>query len=63
MSDDLKDTKRLMGALGRMPPKPHAEMRLGKSSGEERTNASPKTTRDRASKAKNKKDDRPKARR
>jgi hypothetical protein len=29
MNDDaLRDTKRLMGALLRMPPKPHAEMKL-----------------------------------
>jgi hypothetical protein len=27
---DLEDTKRLMAALGRMPPKPHEEMKLGK---------------------------------
>jgi hypothetical protein len=26
----LANTKRLMGALLRMPPKPHEEMRLGK---------------------------------
>jgi hypothetical protein len=26
--DALRDTKRLMGALLRMPPKPHAEMKL-----------------------------------
>jgi hypothetical protein len=32
MSDNsLKATKRLMGALLRMPPKPHSEMKLGKS--------------------------------
>jgi len=27
----LKETKRLMGALLRMPPKPHSEMKIGKS--------------------------------
>jgi len=27
---DIEKTKRLMGALGRMPPKPHDEMKLGK---------------------------------
>jgi len=26
----LRNTKRLMGALLRMPPKPHSEMKLGK---------------------------------
>jgi hypothetical protein len=26
----LAETKRLMGALLRMPPKPHSEMKLGK---------------------------------
>jgi hypothetical protein len=29
--DRLEATKRLMGALGRMPPKPHEEMKIGKS--------------------------------
>jgi len=28
--DDLEATKRLMGALVRMPPKPHEEMKIGK---------------------------------
>jgi hypothetical protein len=28
----LDETKRLMAALGRMPPKPHEEMKLGKRS-------------------------------
>jgi hypothetical protein len=28
--DDLEKTKRLMGALLRMPPKQHSEMKLGK---------------------------------
>jgi hypothetical protein len=28
--DDLKDTKALMGALARMKPKPHDEMKVGK---------------------------------
>jgi hypothetical protein len=32
-STDLEGTKRLMAALGRMPPKPHEEMKLGKRSG------------------------------
>jgi hypothetical protein len=29
--DDLVRTKRLMGALLRMPPKPHSEMKLGRN--------------------------------
>jgi hypothetical protein len=29
-SDDLGGTKRLMGALVRMKPKPHEEMKIGK---------------------------------
>jgi hypothetical protein len=28
---DLQKTKHLMAALGRMPPKPHDEMKLGKT--------------------------------
>lgn len=28
---ELAETKRLMGALVRMPPKPHEEMKVGKS--------------------------------
>jgi hypothetical protein len=28
--DDLGDTKRLMGALVRMKPKPHEDMKVGK---------------------------------
>jgi hypothetical protein len=28
--DDLKETRRLMGALLRMKPKPHEEMKVGK---------------------------------
>jgi hypothetical protein len=30
-NNSLDGTKRLMGALGRMPPKPHSEMKIGKS--------------------------------
>jgi hypothetical protein len=30
MHDELAETKRLMGALVRQPPKPHDEMKLGK---------------------------------
>jgi len=46
---DLDKTKRLMAALGRMPPKPHEEMKLGKASGKRtksprrRADAKPKT--------------------
>jgi len=29
-SNELEDTKRLMGALVRMKPKPHEEMKVGK---------------------------------
>jgi hypothetical protein len=29
--DDVEETKRLMGALVRMKPKPHEEMKVGKS--------------------------------
>jgi hypothetical protein len=29
--DPLEETKRLMGALVRQPPKPHEEMKLGRS--------------------------------
>jgi hypothetical protein len=29
--DGIEQTKRLMGALLRMPPKPHSEMKLGKN--------------------------------
>jgi hypothetical protein len=28
--DDVEETKRLMGALVRMKPKPHEEMKVGK---------------------------------
>jgi hypothetical protein len=30
---ELEATKRIMGVLGRMPPKPHSEMKLGKPRG------------------------------
>jgi hypothetical protein len=32
-NDNLEETRRLMGALGRMPPKHHSEMKLGKRRG------------------------------
>jgi hypothetical protein len=31
--DKLEEAKRIMGALVRMPPKPHDEMKLGKPRG------------------------------
>jgi hypothetical protein len=31
MVDTMKETKALMGALARMKPKPHEEMKLGKT--------------------------------
>jgi hypothetical protein len=31
--NELDQAKKLMGALLRMPPKPHSEMKLGKSKG------------------------------
>jgi hypothetical protein len=34
-SKALKKTKRLMGALGRLPPKQHKDMKLGKRSAHE----------------------------
>lgn len=30
-SEEIEETKRLMGALVRMKPKPHEDMKLGKS--------------------------------
>jgi hypothetical protein len=38
--DDLDQMKRIMGVLGRMPPKPHSEMKIGKPRG--KPNKSPK---------------------
>ena len=34
--DELGNTKRLMGALVRMKPKPHEDMKLGKASGKKK---------------------------
>jgi len=31
--DQMEEAKRIMGALVRMPPKPHGEMKLGKPRG------------------------------
>jgi hypothetical protein len=50
-ADDLHETRALMAALGRMPPKPHQEMKLGKATGKKakspvrkRASAKPKTS-------------------
>ena len=37
---DLSEAKRLMAALGRMPPKQHKDMKVGKATGQKK--ASPK---------------------
>jgi len=48
-SDDLKETKALMGALVRMKPKPHEDMKVGskpkkaKSVSKKRASSKPKT--------------------
>jgi len=50
MADKLTGTKKLMEALGRMPPKPHDEMKLknrakkAKSPARKRASAKPKTS-------------------
>jgi hypothetical protein len=49
---NLRDTKRLMAALGRMPPKPHEEMKLGKTKGK----AAKSPIKERLSKDKNRSD-------
>jgi hypothetical protein len=48
--DNLKGTKELMAALGRMPPKPHDQMKVGKakvkkakSPAKKRASSKPKT--------------------
>jgi hypothetical protein len=41
-SDKIEDTKRLMGALVRMKPKPHEDMKVGK-----KAKAKRKITKDR----------------
>jgi hypothetical protein len=43
MTDPLDETKKLMAALGRMPPKPHSEMKLGKP--KQKSGGSPKRKR------------------
>jgi hypothetical protein len=45
-NDEIEETKRLMGALVRMKPKPHEEMKVGKKKA--------KTVKKRASSAKSK---------
>jgi hypothetical protein len=39
---ELEEAKRIMGALVRMPPKPHEEMKLGKPRGKKGKSLSPK---------------------
>jgi hypothetical protein len=46
-SDDLKGTKGLMGALVRMKPKPHEEMKVGKKT---KTKEKPRGASDKKSK-------------
>lgn len=41
----FENTKRLMGALGRMPPKPHEEMKLGKNTGKKAKSPARKKTK------------------
>jgi hypothetical protein len=41
-NDELKKTKALMGALVRMKPKPHEEMKVRKNQKTKKVNASPK---------------------
>ncbi len=36
-NDEIKGTKRLMGALVRMKPKPHEEMKVGKKKVDKRS--------------------------
>jgi hypothetical protein len=38
--DNMEETRRLMGALVRMPPKPHEDMKLGKARKQEPGKAS-----------------------
>jgi hypothetical protein len=42
VDDPLAKTKSLMGALLRMPPKPHSEMKLDKPRKKRKTNKKPK---------------------
>jgi hypothetical protein len=45
--ESLDDTKRLMGALMRMKPKPHEDMKIGKKAKKsKRTVRKPKVVRD-----------------
>jgi hypothetical protein len=55
MTDDkhLRDTKRLMGALLRMPPKPHSEMKVGKPISKRAKSPAKKRGRRASGKAKN----------
>jgi hypothetical protein len=40
--DELSETKRLMGALVRMKPKPHEEMKVGKKTKAKKTSRTAK---------------------
>ena len=42
---DLDETKRLMAALGRMPPKQHKDMKLGKRTAEPKASPNPRKSK------------------
>ena len=46
MADDLKGTRNLMGALVRMKPKPHEEMKIGKKAKTKKAKKRSKTTKE-----------------
>lgn len=46
-SSDIEGAKRLMAALGRLPPKQHKDMKLGKAKPKVAPDASPKRLRGR----------------
>jgi len=43
--DELEQAKRIMGALVRMPPKPHDQMKLGKPRGKPKKNPSKRSAK------------------
>jgi hypothetical protein len=45
-ADNLHETRALMAVLGRMPPKPHQEMKLGKGTGKKAKSLAQKVTQD-----------------
>jgi hypothetical protein len=49
--DEVEDARRIMGALVRMPPKPHDEMKLGKAKAKSKKAASNKPNKNKESKA------------